>query len=156
MTVIFNSNSYTISGPTFNVSLGSMINSNNVSSDSTPLIVIKNSNLIAFSSTLSFTPALTYQPLTAFASISVPSTLNVSQAVNITVALSNYSLTYVGLLLPVFIKQVSLCCIEATCSQTNINSFALSASGNQLKLDLYLKSSQAVSTIICQAQALDY
>jgi hypothetical protein len=90
MSVVFNSNSYNVNRSSFNISLGSMNNPNNQADNNNVLIVIKNNDLIAYSSQLTFTPALTSQNLTAFTSLSIPSTMNVSQDYNLSLALNNY------------------------------------------------------------------
>lgn len=67
-----------------------MNNPTNQADNSTVLVVIKNNDLIAYSSQLTFTPALTSQNLTAFTSLTVSSTMNVSQNYNLSLALNNY------------------------------------------------------------------
>lgn len=90
MSVLFNNNSYTVSSSSFNISLGTISNPVDQTDNSSIPIVIKNSDLIAYSSQLTFTPTLTSQNLTAFTSLSVPSQMNVSHNYNISLALTNY------------------------------------------------------------------
>jgi hypothetical protein len=128
MNVVFNSVNYPVSGQAFNISLGNMTNSNNVSDASTASIIIRNSDYLAFSAFLPFTPSLTAQSLTSLISFSVPSTMNVSQNISATLSFSNVSFSYLSVKLPQFFKKINYCCIDSSCSQTNILSCTTSTS----------------------------
>jgi len=78
MTTTYNGNNYTISGASFNISLGTTINPVDMSDSTTTNITIKNSQLIAFSSALHYSPQLTPRNLTAFSSFTIPDQLMVS------------------------------------------------------------------------------
>ena len=133
-----------------------MNNPNNQADNSTVPIVIKNNDLIAYSSQLAFTPALTSQNLTALTSLSVPSTMNVSQNYSISLILNNYEASYLEIVVPIFVKSLNLCCIDTACSQTNITSCTFSISGDKAKLGLNLKASQNITSVVFRFTALDY
>jgi len=157
MNVAFNGNNYPVSGTSFNISLGTITNPNSLADNTSVPISIKNNDFIAYSSQLTFAPTLTSQNLTAFTSLNVPITMNVSQNYNITLTLSNYSITYISVILPPFIKSLSMCCIDSACSQSNISSCNLTnTSDNKINLNLVLKTSQNVSNITFRVVALDY
>lgn len=155
LSVAFNGNSYTVSGSIFNVSLGTMLNNNNISDSSIYPITIKNSDYTAFSSALSITPALTAQNLTSLVGLIVPSVVSVTANFNITVSLNSTALTYLTLKTPPYFKALSGCCIDAACNQTFIQSCILTQGSTNL-IELWLSSSQTVSSIVFQVSALDY
>lgn len=157
MFISFNNNKYPVSGSSFNVSLGTITNPNSLTDNSSVAISIKNNDFIAYSSQLTFTPALTSQNLTAFTSLTVPNTMNVSQNYNITLNLNNYSISYISVILLPFIKSLSSCCVDITCSQSNINSCTLTnTSSNNYNLTLTLKLPQVITAISFNVVALDY
>jgi hypothetical protein len=151
LSVSFNSNSYSVSGSTFNVSLGSMVNNNNVSDATIYPIVIKNSDFTAFSSSLPISPSLTTQNLTAFMSIGMPPVVNVSSNFNITVNLNSTVLTYVSIKTPAYFNSLVGCCIDAACSQTFIKSCTFTN-----LIELWLTTPQQLTSIVFQVTALDY
>jgi hypothetical protein len=122
LSVAFNSNNYTVSGTTFNVSLGTIINSKNVSDTSTYPIIIGNTDYTAYNNKLSLSPALTNQNLTGFIALNIPSTVNVSSNFNININLNQTSLNYLSVKTPLFFKSITGCCVDAACSQTLIQS----------------------------------
>lgn len=155
MSVGFNGNTFSLSGSSFNVSLGNITNPQNVADVTKVPILIKNADLIAFEGSLGYTPQLTPQILTAFGNISVPGSLNVSETVNITVKLSNYSISTLELTLPPFFSTLGQCCIDSSCVQTNIASCGMTAGTNN-KINLVLTSSQMVTTLIFTVTAINY
>lgn len=156
MTVAFNGQNYSITQQQFNISLGTVVNSDNVSDTSSAPILISNPNFIAFQSSLLFTPQLTPQNLTTFTQLNVPSTLNISQQTNLTLTLSNYTLTSISLSLPSFFLTVDKCCIDTNCSQTNIASCKLQTIGSNNNIELTLKTSQNISNAIFTVTAIGY
>jgi hypothetical protein len=77
MTVGFMGQNYQIVSQNFNVSLGNVTNSQDVSDSSTVQLTVSNADVIAFKGTLGYTPALVPQELTALASLAAPATLKV-------------------------------------------------------------------------------
>ena len=157
MSVAFNNNNYPISGSTFNISLGTITNPNSLTDNNSALISLKNSNLIAYSSQLTFTPALTSQNLTAFTSLTIPNTMNVSQNYSLILLLNSYSISYISVIVPSFMKNISMCCIDSSCSQSNINSCTISNTlDSKVSINLNLNTPQIVNTIVFKIVVLDY
>lgn len=77
MTVGFMGQNYQIVSQNFNVSLGNVTNSQDVSDASTVQLTVSNADVIAFKGALGYTPALVPQELTALASLTAPATLKV-------------------------------------------------------------------------------
>lgn len=155
LSVSFNGMNYSVPAGTFNISLGTMTNSNNISDSSTNPVVIKNSDFTAFSSSLPISPSLTPQVFTALTSISMPSVVNVSSNFNITVSLNSPSLTYLSITTPSYFNSLTTCCIDASCTQTFIKSCTLAQNGNNL-IELWLDSPQTLTSVIFQVVAVDY
>jgi hypothetical protein len=86
--VTFNNNNFTVSGSTFNISLGTIINNNNVSEATNYPITIKNNDFIAYTNTLSVFPSLTTQNLTSLLSFNTPSTVVVNSNFSINLSLN--------------------------------------------------------------------
>lgn len=146
VTVTFANSVYAINQQNFNISLGNITNSNDASDSTAVDITIKNQEVIAFKGSLPYTPALTPQKLTSFTALTLPVSMNVSQQINFTIQLSNYSLSSMEVVLPVFFSSLSRCCIDATCSQTNIFSCILSST-TMNRIRLTLKAPQALNTV---------
>jgi hypothetical protein len=156
MGVSFNGSSFSLSGAAFNVSLGNVTNPVTIADVSTVPILIKDAYMIAFSGSLGYTPQLTPQNLSAFVSLTIPSSLSVSQTTNISVSLTNYSVSSLGLTLPIFFSSVTQCCLEATCSQASIASCSLSNSSGQNQILLILKNAQVVSGVVFTVRTVAY
>ena len=155
MNVGFNSNTFSLSGSSFNVSLGNVTNPQNVADVAKIPILIKNADLIAFEGSLGYTPLLTPQILTAFSNLTVPASLNVAETVNITVKLSNYSISTLELTLPPFFDTLGQCCIDSSCGKTHITSCGMTAGTNN-KINLVLTSPQMLSTLVFTVTAINY
>lgn len=156
LTVPFNGNTFTVAGTTFNVSLGTIINSNNVSNSSAFPISIKNSDYVAYSSSLVISPALTTQNLTGFTTLTIPPTVNVGSNYSISVNLNQTSLSYLSIKAPIFFKGMVKCCIDSTCIQTLIQSCTFTPQASNNFLELWLTSAQNVTNITFVVTALDY
>jgi hypothetical protein len=155
LSVSFNGVSYSVPGGTFNISLGTMTNSNNISDSSTYPIVIRNTDFTAFSTSLPISPSLTPQTFTALTSITLPSVVNVSSIFNITASLNSPSLTYLSIRTGSYFKSLTKCCIDAACTQTSIKSCTLAQNGGNF-IELWLTAPQTLTSIIFQVVALDY
>jgi len=156
MSVLFNGYNVALNGQSFNTSLGTIINSNNVSDTTTVPITIKNSDYIAYSNSLPYTPLLTPQNLTAFMSLQLPSTIYINQNISASLSLSNTTLTYLSISIPSFFQSINFCCIDSSCSQSNILSCSYSAGASNSLIELYLKSGQVVSNVTIGLTALSY
>ncbi len=77
MTMGFMGQNYQIVSQNFNVSLGNVTNSQDVSDASTVQLTVSNADVIAFKGALGYTPALVPQELTDLASLTAPATLKV-------------------------------------------------------------------------------
>ena len=157
MQVAFNNNNYTLSGSTFNISMGTILNPADVTDTTTFPILIKDTNLVAFQGSLAFSPVLTPQNLTAFTSLTLPSSLNVSEKTNLTIVLNDYSISTLGISTPIFFSSLLRCCIDPSCNQSKITSCALTTipnSNNQI--DLVLSTPQKVNTIHFEVTAINY
>jgi hypothetical protein len=130
MMVTFQNKNYSVSGTTFNISVGSTTNPSDMADSTTLPITISNNQLLAFSASLQYSPALTPQNLTSFTSLSIPANLLVSQSVNLTLTLNNYPASTISLTTPPFFVSLSKCCIDAGCSQNNIQSCGLTTTSN--------------------------
>lgn len=155
MSVAFNGNNFTLIGITFNISLGNVTNPLDVTNVSKVLILIKNTDLIAFSSQVSYSPQLTPQTLGAFTSLAVDSNLNVSQVTNLTLSLQSYQFSRLSITFPVFFSNLNQCCIDSSCTQASINSCTLTSTSKNT-IDLVLGSSQTVDRVVFTVKAINY
>lgn len=115
LNVLFNSVNYTVSGSSFNVSLGSITNSMNLS-DSTPYsITLRNNDVIAFRSNLQILPALTPQNLSTLTTLTIPSQVNISSNFEIKLELTATAMTYLSIQTAPFFNSLSKCCIDPQC-----------------------------------------
>lgn len=147
LNVAFNGNSFTVSGNFFNISLGTMINNNNVSDASTYPISIRNTDYVAYTNTLSMLPTLTTQNFTSLMGFKIPSTVSVNSNYNINLSLNQTSLTYISINTPIFFKNLSRCCIDAACVQTFIQSCIFTQQSSNNLIELWLSSSQILSNV---------
>jgi len=78
MNTNLNNQNVTVSGQSFNVSLGMMINKNSTNDNTLLPVVIQNNDYIAFSAQLQVKPALTPQNLTQFVSLNIPTNMSIN------------------------------------------------------------------------------
>jgi hypothetical protein len=78
MNTLVNNQNVTVSGQSFNVSLGMMINKNSTNDNTLLPVVIQNNDYIAFSAQLQVKPALTPQNLTQFVSLNIPTNMSIN------------------------------------------------------------------------------
>ncbi len=115
LNVLFNSVNYTVSGSTFNISLGSITNSMNLS-DSTPYsITLRNNDVFAFKSNLQMLPALTPQNLSALSTLTIPSQVNINSNFDIKLELTATTMTYLSLKTAPFFNSLTKCCVDPQC-----------------------------------------
>ena len=155
MSVAFNGNNFTLIGTTFNISLGNVTNPLDVTDSSKVPILVKNTDLIAFSSQLSYSPQLTPQTLGAFTSLTVDSNLNVSQVTNLTLSFNSYQFSRISVTFPTFFSIINQCCIDSNCAQTSISSCTLTST-SQNTIDLVLNSAQTVNSIVFTVKVINY
>ena len=156
LTVPFNGNNFTVAGTTFNASLGTIINSKNVSDSSVFPISIKNSDFVAYTSSLSIAPVLTTQNLTGFLTLAIPATVNVGSNYSMSVSLNQTSLSYLSIKTPIFFKSMVKCCIDTTCTQTLIQSCIFTPQASNNFIELWLTSAQNLTNVTFVVTALDY
>lgn len=156
LTVPFNGNNFTVSGTTFNVSLGTIINNKNVSDSSAFPISIKNSDFVAYSNSLVIAPVLTTQNLTGFMTLAIPTTVNVGSNYSMSVNLNQTSLSYLSIKTSIFFKSLVKCCIDTTCTQTLIQSCTFTPQASNNFIELWLTSAQNLTNVTFVVTALDY
>ena len=156
MSLAFNNQNFTLNGLSFNISLGNVTNPQDVTDVTTVPILIKNTDLIAFSSSLGYSPQLTPQNLSAFNNLTVASELNVSQVTNITLKFSNYEVSTIEITFPLFFSTLTQCCIDSACSQGNISSCVLTSGSTQNTIKLLLNSPRNISTLLFTVNVVPY
>lgn len=156
LTVPFNGNNFIVSGTTFNVSLGTIINSKNVSDTSAFPISIRNSDYVAYSNSLAIAPVLTTQNLTGFMTLAIPTTVNVGSNYSMSVNLNQTSMSYLSIRTPIFFKSMVRCCIDTTCTQTLIQSCTFTPQVSNNFIELWLTSAQNLTNVTFVVTALDY
>ena len=113
--VLFNSVNYTVSGSTFNISLGSITNSMNLS-DSTPYsITLRNNDVVAYRSSLQILPALTPQNLSTLTTLTIPPQVNISSNFDIKLELTATSMSYLSIKTAPFFNSLTKCCVDPQC-----------------------------------------
>lgn len=154
--VTFNGNSFTVSGTTFNISLGTITNSKNISDSTTYPITIKNNDYIAFTNMLAIFPPLTAQNFTSLIAFNMPSTVVVNSNFNINLSLNQTSLTYISINTPIFFKSLTRCCIDATCTQTFIQSCTYTQQSSNNLVELWLSSAQPLTNVTFVVTSLEF
>ena len=157
MTVTYQQQNYPISNSnTFNVSLGSSSNPNNVSDSSTIPMIVTDGELIAYQGNTPYTPVLTALPLSSLQTLNIPSTLNISQSTNISLTLSSQPASSLTITLPIIAATLDKCCIDPTCSTNKINHCYLSTHNNKQTLNIDLLGSTVLSSVIFTITTIAY
>lgn len=156
MSVSFKNNSYSVIGKSFNISLGSMVNSDNVDDSTSIPIIIKNSDYIAYSSSLPITPTLTSQILSSFVQFKLPSTMSISQNITVSMTFNNVSFSYLSVKMPSFFKKINYCCIDSNCSQSLIISCNFRVVDSNNMVELTLKNTQTTNNVYFSLSVIDY
>ncbi len=156
LAVTFNGNNFTVPGSTFNISLGTITNSKNVSDVSTFPVILRNTDYIGYSNTLSLLPSLTTQNFSSLLAFNLPSTVTVNSNFSLHISLNQTSLTYVSVYTPVFFKSLNRCCIDSTCSQTFIQSCKNVQQSSNNFIELWLTTSQTLTNITFVVTSIDF
>lgn len=144
LNVLFNSVNYTVSGSTFNISLGSITNSMNLS-DSTPYsITLRNSDVIAYRSSLQILPALTPQNLSSLTTLTIPSQVNINSNFDIKLELTATPMTYLSIKTAPFFNTLTKCCVDPQCINP-VTSCKLTQTATNNLIEVALPSSQQIT-----------
>lgn len=144
LNVLFNSVNYTVSGSTFNISLGSITNSMNLS-DSTPYsITLRNSDVIAYRSSLQILPALTPQNLSSLTTLTIPSQVNINSNFDIKLELTATPMTYLSIKTAPFFNTLTKCCVDPQCLNP-VTSCKLTQTATNNLIEVSLPFSQQIT-----------